>query len=114
MVSVTELEQRIREANAAIEDLHRHGYSDLRQVEMAINRVTGSLRQLTGSSELGNAMAQLQRMLSMLRLVQYAYHAVMIARMSAGDPLAWISAGATLFAVGVDIGTQVEVSFRGT
>ena len=51
----------------------------------------GLLKKFTGSEELDAAINHIQRLIATVRAAQVALHALQIARMSAGDPLAWAS-----------------------
>lgn len=77
--------------------------SDVRKLEMALIRCLNIAQRFTGDENLKKGIATIQRSIMTLRSLQAAYHAVQIARMAAGDPLAWFSAGATVLSVGFTV-----------
>lgn len=71
-------------------------YSDVRKLEAAIMKTLNIAERLTGDENLKQGIQTMQRAITTLRMLQVAYQAMQIARMSSGDPLAWFSAGATV------------------
>lgn len=76
-------------------------YSEIRKLEISMMRILGYIQRLTpGNTDLHRLIDTMQSAITVLRSMQIALHAVQIARMSAGDPIAWLSAGTTVVAVG--------------
>lgn len=78
-------------------------YSDIRKLETAIVRTLNLAQRLTGNENLQEGLQTIQKAIMMLRTLQMAYQAVQIARMAAGDPIAWFSAAATVGATALTI-----------
>jgi hypothetical protein len=94
-------EQQTIEFNLAINA--EMSYSELRKLEIGLIRCLNLAQRFTGDENLKKGIATIQRSIMMLRTLQIAYHAVQIARMSAGDPLAWFSAATTVAATGMSL-----------
>lgn len=67
---------------------------NLRRLERALYRLLGVIGRLGLPEDIKQAMATVQRMIFLARSLQTAYHMLQVARMAAGDPIAWITAGA--------------------
>jgi hypothetical protein len=78
-------------------------FSELRKLEISLIRCLNLAQRFTGDENLKNGLATMQKALMMLRSLQVAYRAVQIARMSAGDPLAWFSAATTVAATSMSM-----------
>jgi hypothetical protein len=78
-------------------------YSDLRKLETSLVRCLNLAQRLTGDENVKNGIQYIQKAIMTLRTLQMAYHAVQIARMSAGDPIAWLSAGTMVASAGLTI-----------
>lgn len=68
-------------------------YSEIRKLETTLVRCLSLAQRLTGDENLQRGIVTLQKAIMTLRALQMAYRSVQIARMAAGDPLAWINAG---------------------
>ena len=66
-------------------------YSELRKLESVLYRTMGLLLRFSGSDEIDAGIIKIQRLIAVVRAAQIALHALQIARMSVGDPLAWAS-----------------------
>lgn len=58
-------------------------------------------RRLTGSENIREAIAEMQRELIMIQALRAAYRALQVARLAAGDPVAWFGVGVEVVAAGV-------------
>jgi hypothetical protein len=67
-------------------------YSDIRKLEISLVRCLNLAQRFTGDEDLKKGIQLMQKAIMTLRTLQMAYHAVQMARMAAGDPLAWFSA----------------------
>jgi hypothetical protein len=79
------------------------GYTEIRKLEITLVRCLNLAQRFTGDENLKNGIVTVQRAVMALRTLQMAYRAVQIARMAAGDPLAWLSAGATVATAGMTL-----------
>lgn len=98
MSSITEAKRQLEELKQTMRDTSREARS--------YNSIMHTTLMLMTKTGFKNA-ADIRRMISLLYALQAAYRAVQLARMAAGDPLAWIAAGAE--AVGVTV-TLVDAS----
>lgn len=78
-------------------------FSDIRKLEIALVRCLNLAQRFTGDENLKDGLATIQKTIMLLRTMQMAYRAVQIARMSAGDPIAWFSAATTVMATSMSI-----------
>ena len=85
-------------------NVNEMSYSELRKLESILFRTMGLLRRFCGSEEINEGIIQIQRLVAIVRSAQMALHALQIARMAAGDPLAWagfaVSAATTVVLIG--------------
>lgn len=72
-----------------------------RELQTAISHALNLTVKLTGDENLKKAVAGIQRYLAWLNRLRLAYRAVQLARMAAGDPLAWALAGISVVETGV-------------
>jgi hypothetical protein len=77
--------------------------NDIRKLEMAIIRCLNIAQRLTGDENLQKGIQVIQKTIMTLRTLQMAYNALQIARMSAGDPIAWLTAGTMVASAGATI-----------
>ena len=77
--------------------------STVRQVEFLIYRIFSLLGRLGLPEQIDQAIAKLQRLIMTIRLVHTALIALHTARMAAGDPLAWATAGVALAGAAVTV-----------
>ena len=93
MSSLPEVEARIKALDQQIDQVRtKLSYHDVRLIEMSISRTLDLLQRFTGDKTVDGCIARLQGMIMTVRSLQAAYTALQIARMSAGDPIAWASA----------------------
>jgi len=78
-------------------------YRDIRRIEISIARLSHIMLMATGSDEYNESVRNVQRMITLLYQVQMAYTAVQMARMAAGDPIAWFFAGVTVVTTAVSL-----------
>jgi len=74
---------------------------DIRRLQTVLSRTLGLASRLTGDENLQRGIAAIQRYIAWLNQLRLAYRAVQLARMSAGDPLAWALAGVAMAEAGV-------------
>ena len=84
------------------------GLTDLRKVETVLYR-TLALAEKLGLAD----TAEIRAKLALLNRVRLAYLAVQAARMAAGDPLAWATAGLAVVETGVSMYSMFEYETRG-
>jgi len=77
--------------------------NDIRKLEMSIIRCLNLAQRLTGDENLKNSLQVIQKAIMTLRTLQMAYHALQVARMAAGDPIAWLTAGTMVASAGATI-----------
>lgn len=70
-------------------------------------------RQMGLPPEIDQQVVAIQRLITLLNATIAAYRAVQIARMAAGDPVAWIQAGIEVAGVGMSVATMIESDMRG-
>ena len=85
----------------------------LRQYETAVFRALALAKRLGLPEDMVAAADYVQRQIATLRSLELAYYAVQLARMAAGDPLAWAMAGISVVSAAVSIGDMFEYSMRG-
>jgi hypothetical protein len=96
MVSVTEARQELEELERLVDRVaSKASYHDVRMLESSITRCLGLMQRLTGNEDMRAGIQTIQKTIMALRTIQAAYHAVMLARMAAGDPIAWFNAATT-------------------
>ena len=78
-------------------------YSEIRKLEVTLVRCLSLAQRFTGDENLKNGIAIMQKAIMTLRTLQMAYRAVQLARMAAGDPLAWLSAASMVATSGMTI-----------
>jgi hypothetical protein len=78
-------------------------FSDIRKLEISLVRCLNLAQRFTGDENLKNGLQTMQKAIMTLRTLQTAYRAVQIARMAAGDPLAWFSAATMVASAGMTI-----------
>lgn len=83
--------------------------STVRMVTANISRTLGLIERFSGSSTLKGTLESFQRMIMGLNSVEMAYRAVQIARMAAGDPLAWFGAAVSVGTVIVSLVAEAEI-----
>jgi len=83
-------------------------YEDVRRLQTILFRSLGLVRRLSGSEDLNQAIAVIQRAISIINRLRLALAALQAARMAAGDPLAWILAGISITEVGLDVATELD------
>ena len=81
-------------------------------LELEIIRVMGYVRRFGGNESLNKLITVMQRTITTLHTLEMAIKAVQIARMAAGDPTAWLSAGFQVAAAGISTYSMYE-SFTG-
>ena len=79
----------------------------LRKLYSVVYRTLGLVRRLSGDENLTNAIQMWQRAIAVANRLRLALRALQLARMAAGDPLAWALAGISVAEVAVDIGTEL-------
>jgi len=84
-------------------------YEDVRRLQTVFYRTLGLVRRVSGSEDLNQAIATMQRAIAIANQLRLAMAALQAARMAAGDPLAWAMAGLSFAEVGVSV---FEVSNR--
>jgi len=104
------MSSNIREVRDELQELR----SEMRDVRIESRAYTSALlsglnlaRRMGLPDHMRDQITGIQRMIRMLNALKATYHAVMVARMAAGDPLAWIQAGIAVGTVAMDIGTEV-------
>jgi hypothetical protein len=78
-------------------------YSEVRKLEIILIRCLNLAQRFTGDENLKNGIATIQKAIMTLRTLQMAYHTVQMARMAAGDPLAWLYAGSMVASAGMTL-----------
>lgn len=78
-------------------------YSDIRKLEMVLIRCLNLAQRFTGDENLKNGIATMQKAIMTLRTLQMAYHTVQLARMAAGDPIAWLYAASSVATAGMTL-----------
>lgn len=76
---------------------------DVRRLETVLYRTMGLVRRLTGSEDLARSIAAMQRAIAVTNQLRLALRALQLARMAAGDPLAWATAGVAVAEAGVSV-----------
>ena len=66
---------------------------ELRRAQTVLFRTLSLASRLTGSESLKEGIAEIQHTIILLNQLRLAYRAVQLARMAAGDPVAWALAG---------------------
>lgn len=84
-----------------------NAYVEVRKLETVLYRTLSLASRLTGDEDLRNGIQTLQRALAVANQLRLAYRALQIARMAAGDPLAWALAGLSVAEVAMDLRTAV-------
>jgi len=85
-----------------------HAYEEVRKLQTIFYRSLGLARRLTGSENLQQSIAVIQRAIAITNKLRLALRALQLARMATGDPLAWILATISVAEVGVDISTELS------
>lgn len=98
---VYDLSPNISEARREIEEL-KQTMRDTSREARAYNSIMHTTLMLMSQSGIRNA-ADIRRMITLLYALQAAYRSVQLARMAAGDPLAWAGAVAEAVGVGVSV-----------
>ena len=76
--------------------------SEMRKLESSMMRILNLVQQFSGGDKnLNKLINTMQHTIVVLRSLQIALRAVQLARMSSGDPIAWLSAGTTVVAAGM-------------
>lgn len=66
---------------------------ELRRLQTVLSRSLSLASRLTGDEGLQRGIATIQSTIAWLNRLRLAYRAVQLARLAAGDPLAWALAG---------------------
>lgn len=85
MVSLAEAKLEIEELQMKVSDV-KLSYHDIRQVEYSITRIGNALARMTGSPEVQQAIDNLNRLISTIRMAQATLHAFEIAE----GPIGWL------------------------
>ena len=107
MVSIAEARQKIEELRTEIESL-KMDYHTLRELETVLNRTLFALEQATGSKEIKQAINNIQRLISMVRMAQLSIHALEIA----SGPIGWAVAISSIAATGVYISASAASQYE--
>lgn len=86
-------------------------YEDLRRVQTVLYRTMGLLQRMGLPEDVDRAIWQLRTMIRIANKARLALAALQMARMAAGDPIAWAMAGVSLAELGfstVDAARAVE------
>lgn len=83
-------------------------YQEVRRLQTVFYRTLGLAARLTGDENLLRGIRTMQRAITIANQLRLAYAALQVARMAAGDPLAWAMAGVSVATVVMDIGTEVS------
>jgi transcription initiation factor TFIIIB Brf1 subunit/transcription initiation factor TFIIB len=67
--------------------------SNLVDYEIALRSALRLAKRLGLPEEVNQAIAQIQQTIRIVHQLQMAYNALLLARLSSGDPLAWVQAG---------------------
>lgn len=82
-------------------------YSELRKLEISLFRILGYIRRLTGDENLSKAISHIQRLITIVRMLQVAIRALQVA----SGPIGWLYALTTVVGVGFaasDLGTELS------
>lgn len=78
-------------------------YEEIRRLETVFSRSLGLASRLTGSEDLRQSIAVMQRAIAIANQLRLALAALQAARMAAGDPLAWAMAGVAVAGAAVSV-----------
>ena len=87
--------------------------SEIRQLESALMRALHLFSILGLPPKIEEQIREIQRIIVALNSLTATYHALQVARMAAGDPIAWAAAGIQVATTIVSLGNQFEYSTRG-
>jgi hypothetical protein len=90
-----------------------HAYEDVRKIQTVLYRSLELARRL-GDENLDALIRKLQQVLAILNAIRLAYRALQLARMAAGDPIAWALAGLTIAEIALDVGTMSARELAGS
>lgn len=85
-----------------------NAYVEARKLQTVLFRGLGLARRLTGSENLQKSIDVMLKATAIANRLRLALRAVQLARMAAGDPLAWALAGISVAEVGMDIATELD------
>ncbi len=68
-------------------------YTQVRKLEMLFSRTLGMVQRLTGDENLNRSIGLMRRAIAVANQLRLAMAALQVARMAAGDPIAWATAG---------------------
>jgi hypothetical protein len=88
-------------------------YEGVRKLQTILYRSLELARRL-GDENLDGLIRKLQQLLILINNLRLAYRALQLARMAAGDPIAWALAGLTLMEVALDVGTTSARELAGS
>jgi len=87
--------------------------SQLRRVQTIAFQTLGLFRRMGLPENVEAAVAQVQRLISIINQLRLAIVALQVARMAAGDVTAWIGAGVAVTSVGYTVYDTAENALRG-
>jgi hypothetical protein len=82
-------------------------YEDIRRLQTVFYRTLGLVRRLSGDENLNRTIDIMQRAIATANRLRLAMAALQAARMAAGDPIAWATAGISFAEVGADFTTEL-------
>ena len=86
---------------------------EIRRLESALMRALHLFSILGLPPKIEEQIREIQRIIVAINSLTTAYHALQVARMAAGDPIAWATAGIQVATTIVSLGNQIEYSTRG-
>jgi len=111
LVTVAEARALLRQLKQEIADL-KMDYHTVREMETLLNRTLTILEQSTGSKEIRQAINNIQRLITILRMAQYSIHAFQVATGPIGWAMAISGLALTTVTVGATFNPANEVHGR--
>lgn len=88
--------------------------ASLYRYETALRSALRLAKRMGLPEEMEQQITTYQRVLRAVHQLEMAYHALQVARMAAGDPIAWVQFGITATAFAFNVGEQIYDSTVGT
>ena len=91
-----------------------HSLSDLRRLEGLLTQSISLAQRMGLPADIDAQIEKVQRLTMTIRVCHTAYAMLQLARMAAGDPVAWGTAAVTIAAAGLSVSDLVFDATRGT